>query len=102
MKFTVLASVYIKVKPNNLNLALESLYQQTLLPDEIVLVQDGPLTKDLESVIEKYKSKQPQILKTIALNENRGLGNALKIGVENCSYDIIARMDTDDICYPNR
>lgn len=102
MKFSVLLSVYIKESGNNLDLALESIFNQTLMPNEVVLVQDGPLTKELESIISKYKKLYPIVLITVILPENKGLGNALKIGIENCSHDIIARMDTDDIARPER
>lgn len=102
MKFSVLASVYIKEKPNSLELALGSVFNQTLLPDEVILVQDGPLTKELEEVIIKYKELYPFIMKMLPLEKNMGLGNALKIGAESCSYDIIARMDTDDMARPTR
>ena len=102
MNFSVLLSVYIKENPEFLANALESVFNQTLMPDEVVLVQDGPLTIELDNIISKYKKLYPSILKTIILTENKGLGNALRIGVENCSYDIIARMDTDDIARPYR
>lgn len=102
MKFSVLLSVYIKESGNNLDLALESIFNQTLLPNEVVLVQDGPLTKELERVITKYKDLYPSIMKTLPLAENKGLGNALRIGAEACLYDIIARMDTDDVARSER
>jgi len=102
MKFSVLLSVYIKESPSNLAMALESIFNQTLLPNEVMLVQDGPLTKELEEVITKYKELYPSIMKTLPLAVNKGLGNALRIGAEACSYDIIARMDTDDVARPDR
>lgn len=102
MKFSVLASVYIKEIPENLNLALESIFNQTLLPNEVILVKDGLLTEDLEDVILKFESKYPDILKIITLEKNVGLGNALNIGLHHVSNEIVARMDTDDICYFNR
>ncbi|MFM9403631.1 glycosyltransferase [Myroides odoratimimus] len=102
MSFSVLASVYIKEKPSSLEMALASIFNQTLLPNEVILVQDGPLTKELESIITKYKEFYPSIMKTLPLAENKGLGNALRIGAEACSYDIIARMDTDDVARSDR
>ncbi|MCY4780796.1 glycosyltransferase [Sphingobacterium sp. UT-1RO-CII-1] len=102
MKFSVLASVYIKESPVHLEMALESVFNQTLVPDEIVLVQDGPLTTELEEVIKKYKDLYPSLMRIVPLKENKGLGNALRIGVEVCSYPIIARMDTDDVARPER
>lgn len=102
--FSVLLSVYHKEKPEFLEKSIESVYfNQTLKPDEIVLVEDGPLTKELYSSIEKLKNKIGiNILKVVSLEKNMGLGNALRIGIKRCSNELIARMDTDDISYSNR
>lgn len=102
--FSVLLSVYWKEKPEYLEQAIESIYfNQTLKPKEIVLIEDGKLTDELYEIIKKLKNKiGDSIFKVISLEKNMGLGNALKIGVENCSYEYIARMDTDDIAYPER
>lgn len=102
MKFTVLMSVYYKEKPEYLQLALESVINQTVKPNEIVLVQDGKLTNELQAVITEYLQKYPDIFKTCALQQNRGLGKALNFGMKKCSNELIARMDTDDIAELNR
>ena len=103
MKFSVLISVYYKEIPQYLDQALNSITDgQLLKPNEIVLVKDGPLTKDLDKVIDKYQSKYPEIFKIIFLNENFGLGKALNIGLLNCTYNLVARMDGDDISKPER
>ena len=102
MKFTVLMSVYYKEKPEYLQLALESVINQTVKPNEIVLVEDGKLTNELQAVITEYLQKYPAIFKTYALKQNQGLGKALNFGMQKCSYELIARMDTDDIAEPNR
>ena len=99
----MLLSVYIKENPNFLKIALQSIYEeQTLKPCEIVLVKDGPLTIELEKVISDYQKKIPKILNIIALKENKGLGFALNKGLEVCSNELVARMDTDDIATPDR
>ncbi len=95
-------SVYYKEKPEYLQLALESVINQTVKPNEIVLVQDGKLTNELQAVITEYLQKYPDIFKTCALQQNRGLGKALNFGMQKCSNELIARMDTDDIAEPNR
>ena len=95
-------SVYRKEKAEYLKLALDSVINQTLTPDEIVLVQDGELTEELYAVIEEYKQKYPAIVKSYALKQNQGLGKALNYGMEKCSNELIARMDTDDIAEPDR
>jgi glycosyltransferase involved in cell wall biosynthesis len=100
MNFSVLMSVYSKEDDRFLDLALESLFDQTLPAQEVVLVEDGSLTEELYSVIEKWKDKLP--LKTVKLEHNVGLGKALNIGLNECSNNIVARMDTDDIAKDDR
>ena len=101
MKFSVLLSVYTIESPKFLRESIDSIYAQTLLPDEVVLVEDGPLSDDLYAVIEDFKTKY-DTLRVIPLKEKQGLGTALNVGLEACKYDIVARMDTDDISKPNR
>lgn len=102
-KFSVLMSVYIKENPKFLDESLNSiLVKQSIIPDELVLVKDGPLTDELELVIDKYSSKFPSILIIINLANNVGLGEALNFGLQRCSHELIARMDSDDICAYNR
>ena len=101
-KVSVLMSVYFKEKPEYVDACLESMHQQTYLPDEIVLIKDGPLTEELDQVISNYETKYPHIYKVIPLEKNVGLGVALALGVEACTHPLIARMDTDDIALPER
>lgn len=101
MKFSVLMSVYYKEKPEYLDACINSIANQTLLPDEIVLVEDGPLTTELYNTIQTWKEKI-SILKSVILKENSGLARALNIGLKRCSYNLVARMDTNDICVPER
>lgn len=100
-KISVLLSVYNKEKPEFFDLALESIYNQTVKADEWVIVKDGIISQELQNVIEKYKGLGVNI-KEIQLEENKGLGIALSVGVPECSNELIARMDTDDISVPNR
>ena len=99
MEFSVLMSVYIKEKPEYLRQCLDSMLAQTVSPNQIVLVEDGELTEELYKVIDEYKT---DIFKIVKLKENIGLGNALKEGLDACDYPLIARMDTDDIAFPQR
>lgn len=101
--FSVITSVYKNDKPEYVRVALDSmLVHQSVNPDEIVLVQDGPVSEELEKLLSEYKDKYGETIFVIVLQENKGLGNALMLGVENAKYDIIARMDSDDICAPDR
>ena len=99
--FSVLLSLYVKEQPSNLIQSPDSLFSQTLLPSEIILVKDGPLTSELDTVVSDYVQRYP-ILKVVVLKENQGLGKALNEGLKHCSYDLVARMDTDDVAKPDR
>ena len=101
IEFSVLLSVYYKENSQYLCQSLDSIINQTWQPTEIVLVKDGLLTNELEQIVQKYQSKYNQ-LKVVALSHNVGLGKALNEGLKYCSYDIVARMDTDDIAKHNR
>lgn len=101
-KFSVLMSLYIKEKAEYLNEALSSVINQTVKPSEIVIVYDGPITTELEDIVEKYISNNPGLIRVIKNSENKGLGLALADGVPACTYELIARMDTDDICREDR
>lgn len=99
-KFSVLLPVYFKDSPEHLAECLRSVEAQTRAADEILIVKDGPLGDDLETVIAAYSASLPIV--PLELPKNRGLGEALKIGVESCRFDIVARMDADDICAVER
>lgn len=101
MNFSVLISIYIKENPTFLRQALNSVFNQTLIPTEVILVKDGLLTRELDITINEYQNKYSR-LKVISLSENKGLGFALNEGLKHCSYEWVARMDTDDICFPDR
>ena len=99
--FSVLISVYQKENPDHFRLALRSIWHDQLLkPGEIVLIEDGPLTKELTTVIEAFSQEAP--LKIVAYQQNRGLGVVLAEGIYHCSNEWIARMDSDDIATPER
>lgn len=101
-KYSVLMSLYVKEKPEYLRLAIDSMLNQTVKPDEIVIVEDGPLTDFLYAVLDEYKAKYPQIVRTIKNEKNLGLGLALNVGLKECKNELVARMDTDDISKPDR
>jgi len=100
MKYSVLMSVYYKEKPEYLKASIDSMIKQTIKPDQIVLIKDGPLTEALDDVIREYEDNP--IVDVVELKENVGLGKALNIGLEKCRNKIVARMDTDDISIPDR
>lgn len=94
--FSVLISIYKKENPLWFREALDSVFAQTVQPDEIVLVKDGPLTPELEAVIEAYCTAHP-IFNIVENETNLGLGLALQKGLFVGKNEVIARMDTDDI-----
>ncbi len=100
--YSVLMSVYHKEKPEYLKQAIESIQAQTLLTNDFVLVCDGALNESLDAVIAAKKQEMGDILNVIRLTKNGGLGNALNEGIKHCKNELIARMDSDDIAYPNR
>jgi glycosyltransferase involved in cell wall biosynthesis len=102
MKYSVLMSVYAKEKPEYFRSAVESMINQTAEPDEIIIVQDGPLPTDLYSAVYEYAERYPNLIQIVVSEKNIGLGLALNLGLEHCRNDLIARMDTDDISLPER
>lgn len=102
-KFSVCTSIYKNDKPEFVRGSLDSmLVNQSVKPSEIVLVQDGPVPEDLTAVLIEYETKYQEVMHVIRLEKNGGLGNALKLGVENAKHNLCARMDSDDICLPDR
>jgi len=100
IKYSVLMSVYYKENPDYLRDSINSILGQTIKPDEFIIVKDGKLTKGLDDVL--YEFHDSQIIKVIALEVNKGLGEALNIGLENCRNELVARMDSDDLSVNNR
>jgi|SRR5699024_867217 len=102
-EFSVLLSIYSKENPLHFNEALVSIWdEQTLKPDEIVLIKDGPLTPELEQVINEWKNKLKDKFIVSALEKNEGTGRAKNYGLQLCNYDYVAIMDADDISTPDR
>ena len=100
MTFSVLQSVYKKDTPEFLSQSLQSIADNTLQPVQIVLVKDGTLTAELEAVIAEWQERLP--LKVVGYEENRGLAHALNYGLQFVETELVARMDSDDICFPDR
>ena len=100
--FSVLMSLYIKEKAEYFDECMKSLMSQTILPKEIVIVLDGPITDELEQVLKQYEREYPNLIKRVPLEKNQGLGLALREGILHCSYELVARMDTDDIARSDR
>lgn len=98
--FTVLQSVYKNDAPVFLSECFASLFNQTLKPQKIILIKDGILTPELESVISEWQEKLP--LKVVGYKQNWGLAHALNYGLQFVDTELVARMDSDDIALPDR
>lgn len=103
LKFSVLIPVYYGDHPDFFHNALESIYAvQTLKPDQIVIVIDGPISEALEDIINTWVSKFNDLITIVRMPVNVGLGIALSKGLEACKYDLVARMDSDDLATKDR
>ncbi|MHB8132292.1 MAG: glycosyltransferase [Mobilitalea sp.] len=102
MKFSVLMTMYRRDNVDWFVSAISSVFNQTLPPDEVVLVEDGPITEELAAIVSEFKSRFTDTLKVVQLPENVGQGRALNVGIQHCTYEFIARMDSDDISRPDR
>ena len=102
MKFSVLISVYKNEKVEYFCQAIDSLFNQTAVPDQIVLVRDGEVYKELQEAIDGYVCKYSEVFTYVPLEKNGGLGNALRCGLSYCRNELVARMDSDDISLKDR
>jgi len=101
--FSVLSSIYHKEHPLHFNACMESIWdKQTLKPAEIILVEDGPLTPELDKVIAQWQEKLGNILRVKKLDKNVGTGKAKNIGLQTCSHEVVCIVDTDDIYVSDR
>ena len=101
MDFSVSMSVYEKDDPQYFKIALESIFDQTVKPTEVVLVVDGPIPDVTSQIIETARTANEN-LKIIHLEKNMGHGIARRTGLDNCTCELIAIMDSDDISVPER
>jgi glycosyltransferase involved in cell wall biosynthesis len=103
MEFSVLMSIYQGEDAHHLDRAMVSIWdEQTVKPNEIVLVEDGPLTDELYQAINSWKEKLKSVFNVVTIKENTGVGNAKYVGIGKCTNELIAVMDTDDVSLSNR
>lgn len=101
-KYSVLMSLYYKENSEHFKTAVYSMLNQSIKPDEIIIVKDGPLTEALETELQRFDKEYENVFNIVELKENVGLGKALNIGLKQCRNELVARMDTDDISAPDR
>lgn len=102
MEFSVLIPVCNKEKPENLKEAIKSIIYQTKKPNQIVVVEDGELSKELNEIIEIFKKQYPEMIDILNLPKQTSLGRVLNEGIKICKNEYIARMDSDDIARKDR
>ena len=100
MQFTILQSVYKNDKPEFLDQCFESIKNNSLQPVKIVLVKDGQISTELDSIITKWCELLP--IQVVGYEQNHGLAYALNYGLQFVETELVARMDSDDICYLDR
>ncbi|EIV9090438.1 glycosyltransferase, partial [Escherichia coli] len=98
-KFSVLISIYKNDLPQFFEVALRSIFHdQTLKPDQIVIVADGELHQTHIDIINSFiDDVGNKIVTFVPLPRNVGLANALNEGLKACRNELVARMDADDI-----
>lgn len=101
-KYSVLMSAYAKVIPEELIISIKSMLDQTVKPDQFILIWDGPVSEELQNVVKQFDEQNPGLFTIIQLPENHGLAYALNIGIEASRNELIARMDSDDFSDPTR
>ncbi len=103
LPFSLLMSVYAGDRPEFLCRAfLSTVVEQRRRPAEVVLVQDGPVSPELAACIDQLCAQSPVPVHRVVLPENGGLARALEAGLAACRYDVVARMDADDVSLPDR
>lgn len=100
--FSVVLPVYAGDDPGYLNEAIESTLSQTVMPSELVIVEDGDLTEQLYGVLNRWKQQYSSVVRRTYNESNRGLSRSLIKGVNKASHEYVARMDADDICLEDR
>ena len=101
-EFSVLMSLYYKEKPEYFRECMKSILNQTLLSSQIIIVKDGPLTPELDKAVDEFVNADPDLYTIVPLAKNGGLGPALAEGIQHSKFNLVARMDTDDIAVSTR
>lgn len=100
--YSVLMSVYIKDNYEYVKMAIDSMLNQTVKPEQYVVVEDGEISSDIEELLAEYDKKYPALFTIVKIETNSGLANALNEGLKACRNELVARMDADDISLPER
>ncbi len=99
-RISVVLPVYEKDVPTFFKEAVDSMLCQTLPPDELIIVVDGKINSELNSLVLQYSKLE--IINVVRIDNKLGLANALNVAISGAKYPLIARMDADDISTPDR
>jgi glycosyltransferase involved in cell wall biosynthesis len=102
MRVFVLLTVYFNDKFVYFDECLQSIFASSRLPDKIILIQDGPVSSEINQLIKEYLERYQDIIFLYKLSKNSGLAIALNEGLKYCDTDVIIRMDADDIMHRDR
>src|SRR5580704_11853246 len=101
--FSLLVPVYDGDRPDYLRRAFRSaVHDQTLRPDQVIIVRDGPVRAELGECLDELRKTSPVPVTFVPLPRNGGLGPALDRGLASSWFDVVARMDADDVAMPYR
>ncbi len=101
--FSLLVPVYHGDRPDYLRRAFRSAVgDQTVRPNQVVIVQDGPVRDELAQCLEELRAGSPVPVTLVSLARNGGLGPALDRGLAASWFDVVARQDADDVSMPHR
>jgi len=101
VNISVVLPTYGGDDPDALREAIESIVSQTRVPDELVIVRDGPVPEANQTILDNFESEY-SFVQHVPLAENQGRALARKVGVERCQGDVVAMMDADDLCISRR
>jgi glycosyltransferase involved in cell wall biosynthesis len=101
LPFSVLLPIYDRAELQfTIEKCVQAIANNSVCPDEVVIVIDGPLSWDLISQLREYD--RCMTIRYLQLPSRMGLTNALNIGLRECRYNIVARVDADDYCMVER
>jgi glycosyltransferase involved in cell wall biosynthesis len=101
--FSLLVAVYDGDQPDHFRRSLRSAVDdQTVPPDQVIIVRDGPVRPEMAECLDQLMASSPVPVTFIPLERRGGLGPALDHGLAASRYDIVARMDADDVAMPHR
>lgn len=101
LNISILIAVHYEINPSQLKVSIDSIFFQKSIPNQIIIVADGPISLELTKYLSEISTRYEQIIIT-NLKENKGLAYALNYGIKKTNYELIARLDPDDVVIKDR